>query len=244
MSELYAYPTVSKKLRDISKGKVTHTEHDHHDGHHCFAMTSQHGTGYATLDRLIAHPPRSLRFVFHLLNVLQPNEYEADSWQLSNEERYASVLQLKADGNALYGKGEWMAAIDKYRDALTRLDTLLLREKPGDVEWNALDQHNIALYLNLSQCYLNVGNYYEAIECADEALKRDANNTKALYRRAKGRVGVCDYELARVDLDRLAHMSTNGELTKLIERELTNIDRLCVQTETQSRAYCRAMFSR
>lgn len=31
-------------------------------------------------------------------------------------------------------------AIDKYREALGRLETLLLREKPGDVEWEALDK--------------------------------------------------------------------------------------------------------
>lgn len=31
-------------------------------------------------------------------------------------------------------------AIDKYREALGRLDTLILREKPGEPEWEELDR--------------------------------------------------------------------------------------------------------
>ncbi|KAK6030364.1 hypothetical protein OSTOST_03512 [Ostertagia ostertagi] len=51
----------------------------------------------------------------------------------------------------------------------------MLREKPGEPEWEELDRKNVSLYSNLSQCYLNVGNMYEAAETASEAeedLKR------------------------------------------------------------------------
>uniref|UniRef100_A0A914S2S1 Uncharacterized protein n=1 Tax=Parascaris equorum TaxID=6256 RepID=A0A914S2S1_PAREQ len=34
---------------------------------------------------------------------------------------------------------------------LGRIDTLLLREKPGEPEWIELDRQNVVLYLNLSQ---------------------------------------------------------------------------------------------
>lgn len=53
---------------------------------------------------------------------------------------------------------------------------------------------NIPLFLNLSLCYLNWKQYYEAIDAASEVLKRDKLNEKALYRRAKGRVAVWDLE--------------------------------------------------
>lgn len=53
---------------------------------------------------------------------------------------------------------------------------------------------NIPLFLNLSLCYLNWKQDYEAINAATEVLKRDKLNEKALYRRAKGRIAVWDLE--------------------------------------------------
>ncbi|VDK79720.1 unnamed protein product, partial [Anisakis simplex] len=47
-------------------------------------------TGYEILDELLKKP-QSLRFIFHLLEVLQPEDYEAESWQLEPDEKLASV---------------------------------------------------------------------------------------------------------------------------------------------------------
>jgi len=82
----------------------------------------------------------------------------------------------------------------KYREAITLLDQLLLNEKPGDPEWLELDQRNIFLFLNLAQCFLNLGQFYEAINCANEVLNRDPKNVKALFRRAKAKMQIWDLE--------------------------------------------------
>uniref|UniRef100_A0A914WA67 AIP/AIPL N-terminal FKBP-type PPIase domain-containing protein n=1 Tax=Plectus sambesii TaxID=2011161 RepID=A0A914WA67_9BILA len=243
--ELYPYPMVSKKLRDISKSKHKHDGHnhsdDHHEHHQCFGMASQHGTGYPVLDDLMKSP-KPVRFIFHLIRVLQPNEYEAESWQLDGEQRLESVQTLKTAGNALFKEGKWSEALQKYREALTRLDSLLLREKPGDVEWIELDSQNVALYLNLSQCYLNLGSFYEAIETASEALKRDANNEKGLYRRAKGKIGAWDLASAKVDLTRLMELHPHAE--QLAKKELAHISQLEKKKEAEDKACFGAMFSK
>ncbi|KAK6050715.1 tetratricopeptide repeat protein, partial [Cooperia oncophora] len=105
-------------------------------------------------------------------------------------------------------------AIDKYREALGRLDTLILREKPGEPEWEELDRKNVSLYSNLSQCYLNVGNMYEAAETASEVLSRDPDNEKALYRRAKARIGCWQLDEAEEDLKRLAQLPNSEAFVK------------------------------
>lgn len=92
---------VSKKLRDISHSELD-SHHHAEEHHHCAAM-GPIKTGYEVLDDLVQNP-RPLRFVFHLLEVLQPSEYEADSWQLGNEERLQSVETLRLDGNELFRK--------------------------------------------------------------------------------------------------------------------------------------------
>ncbi|PAV90083.1 hypothetical protein WR25_14895 [Diploscapter pachys] len=208
LSELSPYPIVSKKLRDIVK---PHSEdhHKHHQGpvcsaHMCAAALSG-GTGYEELDELM-RDPRPLRFILHLLKVEQENEYEFDSWQLNDQQKLLSTEQLRLEGNNLYAQKQYNEAIDKYRQALSRLDNLLLKEKPGDPEWKDLDDKNIPLYSNLSQCYLNIGNFYEAEETSTEVLQRDDNNEKALYRRAKARIGVWKLDEAESDLLRLEEL--------------------------------------
>ncbi|KAK6058820.1 hypothetical protein COOONC_03607 [Cooperia oncophora] len=178
LTELCTYPMVSKKLRDLSKPHDKGGGHSH-DSHMCAAALTA-GTGYAVLDDLMRNP-RPLRFIFHLLSVTQPEDYDR--------------IKL-ATGKTT------PEAIDKYREALGRLDTLILREKPGEPEWEELDRKNVSLYSNLSQCYLNVGNMYEAAETASEVLSRDPDNEKALYRRAKARI-------AEEDLKRLAQLPNN-----------------------------------
>ena len=46
---------------------------------------------------------------------------------------------MKGDTIGDFRSGKIAEAVDKYREGLGRLDTLLLREKPGDKEWTELD---------------------------------------------------------------------------------------------------------
>uniref|UniRef100_A0A914D9G9 Uncharacterized protein n=1 Tax=Acrobeloides nanus TaxID=290746 RepID=A0A914D9G9_9BILA len=98
--EVLTYPMVSKKLRDISHAEMEHTE-VHHE-HHCAAMGPMK-TGYEILDDLIQNP-RPLRFIVHLIQVLQPTDYEADSWQMNSEKKLESVETLRLEGNELFKK--------------------------------------------------------------------------------------------------------------------------------------------
>lgn len=61
---------------------------------------------------------------------------------------------MKAEGNALFAARDLEGASEKYRDALGRLEQLMLREKPGEQEWDQLLQLKIPLLLNFSQCKL------------------------------------------------------------------------------------------
>uniref|UniRef100_A0A0M3IQ90 TPR_REGION domain-containing protein n=1 Tax=Ascaris lumbricoides TaxID=6252 RepID=A0A0M3IQ90_ASCLU len=238
-TELFPYPLVSQKLRDISRSELDprHADEYHHT-HHCAAM-GPIGTGYPALDELLKKP-QPLRFIFHLLKVLQPEDYEAESWQLEPEEKLASVSQLKQAGNESFKQGSYEEAALKYREALGRIDTLLLREKPGEPEWIELDRQNVVLYLNLSQCFLNMGQYYEAIETASEALKRDELNEKALFRRAKARIAVWDLDKAEEDLKKL--VTVNANMTNLVDAEICKIRRLRSECENNDKSTYKNMF--
>uniref|UniRef100_A0A1I8A962 TPR_REGION domain-containing protein n=1 Tax=Steinernema glaseri TaxID=37863 RepID=A0A1I8A962_9BILA len=233
---LYTYPMVSKKLRDISRAEVD-PSHKHHEGHHCAAMGPVK-LGYEELDELSEHP-KPLRIIFHMLNVMQPETYEAESWQLNVEEKLASLDTLRLQGNDLFKAGKFEEATIKYREALGRVDVLLLREKPGDPEWHELDKKNISLYLNLSQCYLNLGEFYDAVRTASEVLKRDASNEKALFRRAKAYIGTWELNEAEDDLNKLESLYPNSK--RLVDMERSILSQKRKEDEVKSKSVFKEM---
>lgn len=60
-------------------------------------------TGYPALNEL-AKTPKSLRFIFHLIDVLQPESYEPEGWQLNPVEKMASISRLRQSGNEFFKK--------------------------------------------------------------------------------------------------------------------------------------------
>lgn len=97
-AEMPNYPMVSKKLRDIARDRdkpLTGMDHDHSSSSHsCCGLASQNGLGYPELDALMKQP-KPLRITFHLHRILQPTEYEADSWQLDPEQKLNSITALR-----------------------------------------------------------------------------------------------------------------------------------------------------
>lgn len=58
---------------------------------------------------------------------------------------------------------------------------LCYREKPGDPEWEVLEDQKQPFLLNFSQCKLCLKDYYPVIEHTTTVLKRDKGNTFHLY---------------------------------------------------------------
>lgn len=53
------------------------------------------------------------------------------------------------------------------------LSLIYFREKPGDPEWNVLEDRKIPFLLNFSQCKLLLNDFYPVIEHTSTVLKRD-----------------------------------------------------------------------
>uniref|UniRef100_A0A915MCU2 AIP/AIPL N-terminal FKBP-type PPIase domain-containing protein n=1 Tax=Meloidogyne javanica TaxID=6303 RepID=A0A915MCU2_MELJA len=239
-NELITFPMVSKKLRDIGhaeKDPIFAKKYEHSQKHQCAATVTE--LGYPELDKLLKEGPRPTRVILHLLQVMKPDQYKADNWQLDEVQRSKQIDKLRFEGNQLFSEKDYQNASLKYREAITLLDQLLLNEKPGDPEWLELDQRNIFLFLNLAQCFLNLGQFYEAINCANEVVNRDPKNVKALFRRAKAKMQIWDLEEAESDLHLLKSL---GADVSLINSNLKHLEQKRKEKECeQSKAY-KAMF--
>ena len=123
------YPTVAKTLRDTfgHMGKKKDPEKIH-KGHMCgmMAIQMEGGLGYEDLNELMKNP-QDLMFILELLSVELPDEYKKETWQMDANEKLVSLPKLKEDGNKLYGEKQYKDASDKYAEAISRLEQLMLR---------------------------------------------------------------------------------------------------------------------
>jgi len=214
----HSYPLVAKTFRETfaenKKGKNAHKS-----SHVCGMAMAAGGLGYDDLNQLMKSP-EDLEFVFELLSL--ETEYEKESWQMDADEKLDSVPQLKLEGNNLFKVEDYIGAEGKYRAALARLEQLMLREKPGDSEWNSLLELKIPLLMNLAQCRLKAGDYYEAITHTTEVLEHRPENVKAYFRRGKANLGAWNPEAAKQDFH--SAMQLDKTLTVICKNEIALVE--------------------
>lgn len=207
-----AYPFVSKTLREVGKPQSEKRSR------HCCGVTLQNeGIGYDDLNDLIKCP-QDLEFTIELLKVVLPNEYEKETWQMTEDEKLKSVPDLREKGNILFRKKDYDGASEIYAKAIGILEQLMLAEKPNDEEWLSLNKMKIPLLLNFAQCKLMKKEYYSVIEHCTTVLKSEPDNVKALYRRGKAYIGTWDEDKASKDLKKVAELDTS--LQNVINKEL------------------------
>lgn len=124
---LHDYPVAAKQLREYYKSCSTTTsscsQHKEHANeqrqrtHCCGYNMLEHGVGYTDLDELIKSP-KDLDFIFELMRVELPGEYEKESWAMTEDEKMILIPRLKEEGNELVKKKMYKEAAEKYEEAL------------------------------------------------------------------------------------------------------------------------------
>uniref|UniRef100_A0A1A9W8Z5 AIP/AIPL N-terminal FKBP-type PPIase domain-containing protein n=1 Tax=Glossina brevipalpis TaxID=37001 RepID=A0A1A9W8Z5_9MUSC len=226
------YPFVSKTLRDMDKPKK--------NSHHCCGLSLQtEGLGYKDLDELLSNPC-DLEFIIELISVELPEHYQKETWQLTDNEKLKTVTKLKEEGNQLYKSGDYEKAEECYRQAVSIIEQLMLKEKPHDIEWLELAKLKIPVLLNYAQCRLLSNDYYAVIEHCNEILQLDPDNVKAYYRRGKAHFGAWNPEEARKDFQRTVEL--DPMLQKMIGKELKAIDEAQQERDLQDKRSLQHLF--
>ncbi|UYV62180.1 AIPL1 [Cordylochernes scorpioides] len=234
---VYPYPFVSQSYRQYAGQASPKPYHPQC----CGMMAMKQGLGFEDLNELFHHPS-DLSFIIELLQVEQEGNYKKDSWAMEPEEKLQLVPVLREEGNELYRQGKVAEAGLKYLEALQYLEQLVLREKPGEEEWQELEDKKVPLLLNYSQCKLLQGEYYAAIEHASTVLKSQPENIKALFRRGKAHLGAWNPAEARQDLERVKALDPS--LARAVNAELQTLEKLIREKEEQDKQqYKGKMFS-
>nr|AAK77956.1 aryl-hydrocarbon interacting protein-like 1 [Mus musculus] len=230
------YPMLSRSLRQVAEGKDPTSWHVHTCG--LANMFAYHTLGYEDLDEL-QKEPQPLVFLYELLQVEAPNEYQRETWNLNNEERMQAVPLLHGEGNRLYKLGRYDQAATKYQEAIVCLRNLQTKEKPWEVEWLKLEKMINTLILNYCQCLLKKEEYYEVLEHTSDILRHHPGIVKAYYMRARAHAEVWNAEEAKADLEKVLELEPS--MRKAVLRELRLLESRLADKQEEERQRCRSM---
>ncbi|CAG9324360.1 unnamed protein product [Blepharisma stoltei] len=129
----------------------------------------------------------TLKFEVELLRIKEADE--EDKSELEYHVRVERAKKLKEQGNEEVKKGQYLEARDKfYREALSYIEDDPLDQEDVNETSRELKTLKTQLYSNLAICNVKLGEWGEAINNCNEALKIEPNNIKVLFRRASARV--------------------------------------------------------
>lgn len=118
------------------------------------------------------------------------------SWDMSNEEKIDDAKLKKEKGNSAYKAGKLARAIKLYNAAIRSIEH---DNDFGDLKKDSKSLKK-SLWLNLAAAQLKQKSFKDVIQNCGKVLEIDANNVKALYRRAQAYMGTADYLEAEMDL--------------------------------------------
>lgn len=214
------YVTTSKCFRKHYGIEPEHKQHDH-DQHneaaiHSCCMSSLRNSPYDDLNQMLQDPPEIFEFKFELVDVIPPKSYTKEIWQMSDSEKLTILPKFKEEGNRFYAECDYDASVRAYSKALSVIESLMTKERPKDEEWTRLDDMKAPFLLNLAQVKLTQGEYYDCIKFTDEILKKDPENIKALFRRAKAHSAVWNISEAKKDFRKCLEYDKN--MTKTVTK--------------------------
>jgi AH receptor-interacting protein len=166
-----------------------------------------------------------------LLAVEHPGDYKKDVWEMNEEEKIKAAQVLREEGKVLYKASKHAAASEKFGKAIAIIEQLMLREKPKEPEWWALEEAKRPLLINYALCKMQLKEYYDVIERTSEVLKNDETNVKALFNRAKAHAKIWNFNEARSDFAQALKLDTS--LEKPVMDELESLERLKRQKDKE-----------
>ncbi len=107
----------------------------------------------------------------------------------------------------------------------------MLKEKPNDTEWNALNEQKLPILSNYSLCKFHLKAYYECIEHTSTILGFQPRNVKALFRRGKANIEVWNVKEARRDMELCREIEPG--LSDEIDIQLKKLDDLLAKKQKE-----------
>lgn len=180
-----------------------------------FHIASQYGYGDS------GSPPKipggaTLVFDIELLSIKEGYESKEDAINAANK--------LSDDARPLFAQGKFTEAISNYLKGLDAVSEQWGKE---------VDDVKIKLHRNLALAYSKIPNWKESLKNAEEVLKKDANDAKALLRKAEAEINLDNLQAARQAVEKGINITKNSPVFVAMRKQLEQAEKKAREFENQ-----------
>ncbi|XP_014671191.1 PREDICTED: peptidyl-prolyl cis-trans isomerase FKBP4-like isoform X2 [Priapulus caudatus] len=133
-------------------------------------------------------------------------EKAKESWEMDKEEKLEQAEVLKEKGTTFFKNGKFGQAVKSYETAVKYLEN----ETYLDDDKVKCDQVLLAAHLNIALCSLKLNKNLDAVKHCEDAMKIDANNEKAFFRRGMAKQKHGGLRVARDDFLRTLDVNSKN----------------------------------
>jgi len=134
-----------------------------------------------------------------------------ETWEMDADEKLQQAEITKEKGTKYFKEEKYTLATKQYKKIINYLDTETSLEGEDEEKRQSL---LLAAHLNMSLCYLKLGDPIKAIQASDKALEMDEKNVKGLFRRGQAKLKVNEYEEALKDFNTLLKYDADNKAAK------------------------------
>ena len=167
-----------------------------------------------------------------------PADWERYESDFTHEEKLSVLRVIKESGNYFYRAGEYVKSARKYKK-VTRYFNFFKDHTMNEEEKKSLDAFQLVNLTNLAATELKLKDFNDVRFSANAAIKLDANNSKAYYRRGLANLELKNYEMALDDL-KIANSLVPGNKVILKEFERAKkylLDYRAIEKENYKRMF-------
>ncbi|KAL1116828.1 hypothetical protein AAG570_005298 [Ranatra chinensis] len=178
----------------IPPGVEKALEHFHLNEKAKLELKPNYGFGASGCEKFGVPPDSPLVYIV----TLKSFQKIKDTWLMESKEKLEHGKMFKEKGTNYYKAEKFQLALKMYKKMIKYLEYNAGFEEDIEPERKA---NLLASHLNISMCYLKLGNCLAAKNQCDKALKLDSKNVKALFRRGQAFLGMNEPEAAKRDFD-------------------------------------------
>ncbi|KAJ1139004.1 hypothetical protein NDU88_005382 [Pleurodeles waltl] len=177
-------------------------------GEHCVLYLSpRYGFGGSGKPLFNINPSAELCYEV----TLKSFEKAKESWEMDTKEKLIQAAVVKDKGAVYFKAGKYMQAIIQYSKIVSWLE---MEYGLSEAEQKTSKCFLLAAFLNLAMCNIKLREYMRAVELCEKALGLDQTNEKGLYRRGEARLLMNEFELARLDFERVLEVNPQNKAAK------------------------------
>lgn len=177
-------------------------------GEHCILyLSTRYGFGGSGKPLFNIDPGAELCYEV----TLKSFEKAKESWEMDTKEKLLQAAVVKDKGAVYFKAGKYMQAIIQYSKIVSWLE---MEYGLSEAEQKTSKCFLLAAFLNLAMCNIKLREYMRAVEYCEKALGLDQANEKGLYRRGEARLLMNEFELARLDFERVLEVNPQNKAAK------------------------------